>query len=105
MNLPTIYATHANVALSTEAALISFLSPGGPVQDGSITASESARLVITFNTLRKFAALLSQKVADLDALEVARAAESHAGQVTREIERRSVDCEETHPSHKAHRLQ
>jgi hypothetical protein len=105
MSVSATYVTHAHVAMTTDAALISFLAPSGPVQDGAITTQEAARLVLGFCTLRKLATLLSQKVADLDALEASRAADSQAGQVTREVERRAIVDQEERPDQPPHRLQ
>lgn len=105
MSVPATYVTHASVALATDAALLSFLSPSGPIQDGSITTEESTRLILSLSTLRTLAVVLNQKVADLDALEAARAADSRASQVTREVDRRSIVDQEELQDKPPHRLQ
>ena len=94
MNILTTYATRANVALARDAAMISFQSPCGPLLDGVVTTEESARLVVSFITLREMAELLSRKVAELDAAEVTRAADHQASQVKRVVEQCSIRDEE-----------
>lgn len=105
MSVPTVYVTHASVAMATDAALITFSSPSGPVKDGNITAEEASRLVLSLATLRTLSAIINEKLALLDEAAKARAADSQAGQIRHEIERRTIVEQEKSEHQPRHRLQ
>lgn len=94
MKVPPLFVTRANIGFANDTAMLSFSSPSGPIENGVVLSEEAARLIVSFGTLREIAKLLNQKVAELDAADVARAAEIEAAQVKRAVERRSLRDEQ-----------
>ena len=87
MTVQTIYVTRMNVALSSDTALLMLGSPSGPINGGRIGTEESLRVIISHARLREMAALMAQRVAEIDAQSASVAVEAAAGQVLEAVKR------------------
>lgn len=86
MHVPTVYITRVNVALAGDTAMLSLGSPSGPVTGGQIAVEEAFRAVLSQATLREVAALLTARVAEMDAAEAASAASATQQQIVVGVE-------------------